>query len=390
MHLSKRFRSYKSNPYVLAAALMLGMMLAVGGSVFATTVGNSISVSNILTVAGGSASAPSLSFSSDADSGVFSVSGDVLGFATGGSQRAQFTNSGALGIGTTTPGGFLALTSATSSPGVLFAYTGTGPALYIEDAANDATPLVVDANGNLGIGTSTPASVLSVRGDGNNSGLWFNGYLGVATSTPGGMLAVATSTQSTQTAFLVSNLGTGFTAWFEDAANDTSPVTIDAAGNLGVGTTSPGTLFSVDGVANFNTGTSTVATGLRVQGAVAVTSATATTTVSTGGFQVGQAGALAAFTVNQSATTSVGVGTSTPTSHQFAVGGNVLIGAGANGTSTLAISSSGTNVGSCIQLRAADGNLVRIYATSSPTAVYTNNGGALPGQMLVVEAGSCR
>ncbi|MEK7098895.1 MAG: hypothetical protein AAB916_00050, partial [Patescibacteria group bacterium] len=121
------------------------------------------------------------------------------------------------------------------------------------------------------------------------------------------------------------------------------------------------------------------------------TSTVATSTVSTGGFQVGQAGALAAFTVGQSATTSVGVGTSTPKSHQFAVGGNALIGAGSNGTSTLSISSSGTNIGGCIELRAADGNMVRIYATTSTlTGAYTNNGGALPGRGLVVEAGTCR
>lgn len=463
----------RQGPAMIIAAIVLGMVLAVGGSVYATTVGSSVTVSSVLSVAAGTAAAPTLTFSSDTDTGLFDVSTDILGFATGGTQRAQFTNSGAFGMGTTSPGGFFSLTTATTSPGVLVTYTGTGPAFYLEDVANDTTPFVIaadgnvgigtttassifsvgqqgvhpglwytgyfgvgtstpgamlaiatstqstqsaflvsnlgtgftawledaandtspftiDASGNLGIGTSTPPSVLSVRGDGNNSGLWFNGYLGVATSTPGGMLAIATSTQSTQTALLVSNLGTGFGAWFEDEANDTSPLTIDAAGNLGIGTTSPGTVFGIQKVASFASATSTIESALRVNSFTA-TSTTATSTISTGGFQVGQAGALAAFTVGQSATTSVGVGTSTPTSHQFAVGGNALIGAGSNGTSTLAISSSGAGVGSCIQLRGASStDIYRLYIGHRGGTTDGGSGGDQGKVPLVIELGSCR
>lgn len=295
------FRFHSDSPAFFVGILMIGMILAVGGSVFATSVGTSISVSSTLTVSGtatstysggiisngfaggpyviagvgqfstiqatstisladGTAVAPSLTFTTDADTGLFSVSANILGFATGGSQRA-----------------------------------------------------VIDASGNVGIGTSTPGSLLA--------------------------------------------LGT---------------------------------------MANFvSNGTSTLANGLNV-GRFSATSTVATTTISTGGFQVGQAGALAAFTVGQSATTSVGVGTSTVTSHQFGVGGNALIGAGGNGTSTLTISAEGTGaladrVGSCIELTAADGGLVRIYASSSVmTGVYTNLGLAMPGRNLVVEAGGCR
>ncbi|MEK7099323.1 MAG: hypothetical protein AAB916_02305, partial [Patescibacteria group bacterium] len=296
MQVPKMFRFRTNSSAFVIVALVVGVVLAVGGSVYATTVGSSITVSSVLSVAAGTAAAPTLTFSSDTDTGLFSVSTDILGFTTAGSQRAQFTNSGAFGMGTTSPGGFLALTTATTSPGILLTYTGTGPALYIEDAANDTTPFVIDASGNLGIGTSTPSSVFSIGAQGVHGGLWYNGYLGVATSSPGGVFAIATSTQSTQTTFLVSNLGTGYTAWFEDSANDTSPFTIDAAGNVGVGTSSPGTLFSVQGVANLLAdATSTVYSRFSLPH-FSATSTVATTTISTGGFQVGSQGS-AAFTV---------------------------------------------------------------------------------------------
>ena len=298
-----RFRS--DSPAFFIGVLVIGMILVVGGSVYATTVGNSITVTSALTVgtvatvSAGTAAAPSLSFSSDTDTGLFDVSGDILGFTTAGAQIAQFTQFGSFGIGTTSPGGFFALTTATSSPGILLRYTGTGPAVYVEDAANDESPFVIDAGGNVGIGTTTP-----------------------------------------------------------------------------------GTVFGIDKVASFASATSTIESALRVTNFTA-TSTTATSTISTGGFQVGQAGALAAFTVGSSATTSVGVGTSTVKSHQFGVSGNALI-SGTVGTTTLAISSSADLIGGCIEMRAASSStMYRIYLGNTTSNSSSNTG-------LRVEPGTCR
>lgn len=50
-------------------------------------------------------------------------------------------------------------------PALTITQTGTGAALRVEDSANpDATPFIVDTNGNVGIGTATPAQKLSVTG----------------------------------------------------------------------------------------------------------------------------------------------------------------------------------------------------------------------------------
>jgi len=92
-------------------------------------------------------------------------------------------------------------------------------------------------NGNqINLGTGLATSTIS------------GGFgIGIGTTTPGAAFAVATSTAGLNTTFLVSNLGSGYTAWFEDTANDTTPFVINAAGNVGIGTTTPAQLLSVQG-----------------------------------------------------------------------------------------------------------------------------------------------
>ncbi|OHA12283.1 MAG: hypothetical protein A3J10_03605, partial [Candidatus Sungbacteria bacterium RIFCSPLOWO2_02_FULL_54_10] len=69
--------------------------------------------------------------------------------------------------------------------------------------------------------------------------------IGVGTTTPGAAFAIATSTAGLNTAFLLSNLGSGYTMWAEDSANDTTPFVIDSAGNVGIGTTGPTTKLQI-------------------------------------------------------------------------------------------------------------------------------------------------
>ena len=82
----------------------------------------------------------------------------------------------------------------------------------------------------------------------------------------------------------------------------------------------------------------------------------------------------------------IGVGSSTPAA-TLSVGGTgtLFVGAAAPiGTSTVTISSKGAGQGGCINLRATDGTMIRIYATTSTVV------GGMGYNNLVVEAGSCR
>src|SRR3990167_4413874 len=56
------------------------------------------------------------------------------------------------------------------------------------------------------------------------------------------------------------------------AANESERMRITSTGNVGIGTTTPGSIFSVQGVGNFQSGTSTLYTGLVAPGFLATSS----------------------------------------------------------------------------------------------------------------------
>ena len=56
--------------------------------------------------------------------------------------------------------------ASTSAAALRITQTGSGEALRVEDSSNpDSTPFVIDASGNVGIGTSTPQQKFSVTGN---------------------------------------------------------------------------------------------------------------------------------------------------------------------------------------------------------------------------------
>jgi len=93
-------------------------------------------------------------------------------------------------------------------PALRITQLGTAAALLIEDSSNpDATPFVVDASGNVGIGVTTTSAKLHVN-----------------------------------------NIGAGDSLLVEDSANpDSTPFVISASGAVGIGTTTPPQKLSVYG-----------------------------------------------------------------------------------------------------------------------------------------------
>jgi hypothetical protein len=105
--------------------------------------------------------------------------------------------------------GAVTISGSATTDLVRITQTGTGNALVVEDSTNpDATPFVVDAGGNVGIGIATPAASLDVSA--NTSG----------------------------DAVRITQVGTGNALVVEDSANpDSTPLVVDADGRLIVGTT---------------------------------------------------------------------------------------------------------------------------------------------------------
>ncbi len=74
---------------------------------------------------------------------------------------------GNVGIGTGIPLNALQVKANTNTTGVVIDQTGTGGILDLRDAG--VSKMVVDANGNVGIGTSNPMSKLDINGTVNQS-----------------------------------------------------------------------------------------------------------------------------------------------------------------------------------------------------------------------------
>jgi hypothetical protein len=84
--------------------------------------------------------------------------------------------------------GNVTIDSNTPSPALQITQTGTGPALKVQDSADpDVTPFIIDATGQVGIGTATPSSALEIASPGVFTGAW--AYLPTGTA----MLFVQTS-----------------------------------------------------------------------------------------------------------------------------------------------------------------------------------------------------
>lgn len=108
-------------------------------------------------------------------------------------------------------------------------------------------------------------------------------------------------------------------------------------------------------------------------------------------------GALHISGVSRMATTSLGRTSSSSPAQELSVDGDAYIGGSNTGTTTLVIDGGRADTGAnpeigagCIQLRAADGLMVRIYASSSPPTGDSGKFGRSNGTSLVVEAGMCQ
>jgi cytoskeletal protein CcmA (bactofilin family) len=271
---------------------------------------------------------------------------------------------------------------------------GTGLSFRVNDETGDSdtTPFVIDASGNVGVGTTSPGSKLDVadtaqlRGAAGGTGLYVNSSsnVGIGTTSPQYMLDIL-ATSGGNGIKLKNTSASGWAAYYayndqdksinfgvggSSAAsvanqayfyattatplvlgtNNTTRVHIDSSGNFGIGPNAPTTFFDVSGKFNVTTGgnvgigTTSPGAKLDVAGNILVNNGGSIDTRSAGtltiggttqtGLTLGRSGAattISGSTVNISNLTTDGV--------VYTSGGNGTL----NSEALLAITRGGTN-----------------------------------------------
>lgn len=230
--------------------------------------------------AAGSAASPSITFTGDLNTGIYSPGADQVAISTNGTGRLFVDASGRVGVNTSSPTAGLDINNTAftrgghkingyfnldAGDGVLINIGTSGGANYIQ-SVNGATPaeLTIDANplvfrgssftermrldssGRLGLGTSSPgyafdcvassAGVVAARFRGNSSG---NNntqirFYGANTATDQWAVGNAVATDDATRNFDI-----------YDLVSNANRLRIDSSGRVGIGTTSPGYALDV-------------------------------------------------------------------------------------------------------------------------------------------------
>jgi hypothetical protein len=218
--------------------------------------------------ANGSASAPSITFTGDINTGIFSPGADSIGFAEGGAEIARFDSSGNLGIGTNSPSARLDIRRSTTDGLIAEFHQSSGYGVDIGSSETVATissgylqaltfrtdpssgqteRMRIDSSGNVGIGTSSPGSRLTLDG---------TLQIGAAgTASDVGITKIATRNIRFDSA---PSAGTGITVNIGTDANQNSTFVVNGNALFNSGYGSAAIAYGCRAWVNFN-GTGTVA-----------------------------------------------------------------------------------------------------------------------------------
>jgi len=222
------------------------------------TVAN-VTVTGVGTFAAGSNTAPSITTSGDTNTGFFFPAADTVATTTGGTERMRVDSSGNVGIGTSSPGEKLNVSTGVAEYAIQWNSTGSNNWVlasatnraYIANKTTPAEVLTITNGGNVGIGTSSPTgklhAVLSTSYSPGSSWSSSTAVFGGSTSVSGAFGIAYDDTNGAGLASIIP--GTSYKPIYTNCSEfivktngTTERARIDSSGNLLVGTTS--TLFA--------------------------------------------------------------------------------------------------------------------------------------------------
>jgi hypothetical protein len=224
-----------------------------------------VTTTGVISSALGAAATPSITFTGDLNTGIYSPGADQVAVATNGTQRINIEADGdinidsggvfydatnnRLGVGTTSPQGKLEVSNTAEAPTIRltrpssadFEFYASSDTFILTDKRNSSERLRIDSSGRVGIGT-TPDVRLHVADTASGSGTYVAEFenLGTGANTEARLL-LRTQAGSDNTDCYIGSLGSSannsnLTFATEASATLSEKVRIDSSGRLLVGT----------------------------------------------------------------------------------------------------------------------------------------------------------
>jgi len=287
----------------------------------------STTMSGQLVTTAGTAATPAIAPTGNSNTGIFFPAANSMGVTIDGSERVRFKSNGFVGVGDLDPSYRLDVVSYASTPlrvqrsgeyGEVIkigraGVTDTAGISYPADGTfqitTAATPrMTINASGNVGIGTTSPASKLEVSGLITRT-VTVDGSTGSPAEESGIQYRHPVSASNRAGINFFNTYANNGAAWLSFLTTNTSNsyaerMRIDAAGNVGIGATSPADKLHVEGNIYLGTANRTIYTA---------GTGTLTLQTGTGSFTIARNNA-ADTSLRIDSSGNVGIGINAPTS----------------------------------------------------------------------------